>query len=72
MMFENDFYIAMELVSVLWTHRAGPARILAGPQGSPQGHDFIKWYLFGLFVFPVALIASFMIKDERDDNEGNG
>jgi hypothetical protein len=30
-----------------------------------KGRNFIKWYIFSLFLFPVALIASFVIKDMK-------
>ena len=30
-----------------------------------KGRNFTKWYIFGILLFPVALVASFMIKDRR-------
>lgn len=72
MMFENDMYIAIELLVACGLIVLALLAFWPALKAHRKGHDFIKWYLFGLFVFPVALIASFMIKDERDDNEGNG
>ena len=30
-----------------------------------KGRNFIKWYIFSLILFPVALAASFAIKDKK-------
>jgi hypothetical protein len=30
-----------------------------------KGRNFIKWYIFSLVLFPVALVASFTIKGEK-------
>jgi hypothetical protein len=30
-----------------------------------KGRNFAKWYIFSFFLFPVALITSFAIEDER-------
>jgi len=30
-----------------------------------KGRNFTKWYIFSILLFPVALVASFMIKDRR-------
>jgi cytochrome c-type biogenesis protein len=30
-----------------------------------KGKDFINWWLFGLGLFPVALVAAFLIRDEK-------
>jgi len=30
-----------------------------------KGKNFIKWYIFSLVLFPVALVASFAIKGEN-------
>jgi hypothetical protein len=30
-----------------------------------KGRNFIKWYIFSLVLFPVALVASFTIKGEN-------
>ena len=32
-----------------------------------KGQDFFKWYLFGLFLFPVALISSFLVSARSRD-----
>lgn len=34
-----------------------------------KGRDFIKWYLFGLFLFPAALIASFLMRDRSGEEQ---
>jgi len=34
-------------------------------KASDKGRNFIKWYIFGLILFPVALIASFVIKSNN-------
>ena len=30
-----------------------------------KGRNFIKWYIFSLVLLPVALVASFTIKDKK-------
>ena len=30
-----------------------------------KGRNFIKWYIFSLILFPVALATSFAIKDKK-------
>jgi hypothetical protein len=30
-----------------------------------KGRNFIKWYIFSLALFPVALVASFVIKSKK-------
>jgi hypothetical protein len=32
-----------------------------------KGRNFIKWYIFSLVLFPIALIASFAIKDKNQN-----
>jgi len=67
MMFENDMYIAIELLVACGLIVLALLAFWPALKAYRKGRDFIKWYLFGLFVFPAALIASFIIKDERDE-----
>ena len=30
-----------------------------------KGRNFIMWYIFSLLLFPIALVASFVIKDKE-------
>jgi len=34
-------------------------------KASGKGRNFIKWYIFALILFPVALVASFAIKSNN-------
>jgi len=34
-------------------------------KASDKGRYFIKWYIFSLILFPVAFVASFAIKSNR-------
>lgn len=47
------------------------ALLATGPavKAYQKGRNFLKWYLFGLFLLPVALIASFFISPEKKSEE---
>jgi ABC-type glycerol-3-phosphate transport system permease component len=34
-------------------------------RASEKGRNFIKWYIFSLVLFPIALVASFIIKSKK-------
>lgn len=67
MIFENDIYIAIELLVACGLIILALLAFWPALKAHRKGHDFIKWYIFGLLLFPVALIAAFMIKEKRDE-----
>lgn len=64
MLIGANLFTAVGLIVVVCAMLIGLFATYPAVKAFEKGRSFIKWYLFGFFLFPIALIASFYIKEQ--------
>jgi hypothetical protein len=62
MVIGTNINTAIGLFTVLGLMLLGLISTYPAVRALEKGRNFIKWYIFSLTLFPVALVASFVIK----------
>jgi hypothetical protein len=62
MIIGNNIYTAVGLFSTCGLMLLGLLSTYPAVKAYKKGRSFSRWYIFGVLAFPVALIASFIIK----------
>lgn len=62
MLIGANVFTAVGLIAVACAMLIGLFATYPAVKALEKGRSFVKWYLFGFFLFPIALIASFAIK----------
>jgi len=57
----NNLYTAIGLLSTCAVMLLGLLATLPAVMASEKGRSFAKWYIFGILLFPVALVAAYRI-----------
>ena len=65
MMIGNNIYTAIGLFGTCSLMLLGLFSTYPAVKAYEKGRNFVKWYFFSFFLYPVAFIASFIIKGER-------
>jgi hypothetical protein len=65
MMIGNNIYTAIGLFSACGLMILGLLATVPAVMAYKKGRNFVKWYIFGVLLFPAALIASFIIRDPK-------
>jgi len=65
MIIGTNINIAIGLSATLGLMLLGLLATYPAIKALEKGKNFIKWYIFSLVLFPVALVASFAIKGEN-------
>lgn len=58
----TNFYTAFGLFGVCGIMLLGLVSTYPAVRAFEKGRNFIKWYLFSFFLFPFALVSSFLIE----------
>lgn len=64
MLIGTNVFTAVGLIVVVCAMLIGLFATYPAVKAFEKGRSFVKWYLFGFFLFPVAFIASFYIKEQ--------
>lgn len=62
MVFGNNSYTAIGLFATCGLMLLGLLSTYPAVKAYQKGRRFVKWYVFSVLVFPVAFVASFVIK----------
>ncbi|MBC3795962.1 hypothetical protein [Acetobacterium tundrae] len=62
---ESNIYVAIGLFGTCGLMLLGLFSTYPAIKAYEKGRNFLKWYIFSVLLFPVALIASFVIKRKR-------
>lgn len=65
MQFGNNIYIAIGLFGTCSLMLLALFATWPSVKAYQKGRNFAKWYVFSVLLFPVALVAAFMIKDKH-------
>lgn len=65
MVIGTNFYTVAGLFGALGFMLLGLFSTFPAVQAYEKGRNFIKWYLFSFFLFPLALILSFTIRSSK-------
>ena len=65
MQFGNNIYTAIGLFSTCGLMLLALFATWPSVKAYQKGRNFVKWYVFSVLLFPVALVAAFMIKVRR-------
>lgn len=68
MMIGMNTFTAVGLFAVLGAMLLGLLSTYPAVKASENGGNFLKWYLFSFFLFPIALIAVFKRKSKTSKN----
>lgn len=59
-----NFYTAAGLFGTLGVMLLGLFSTYPAVRAFEKGRNFVKWYVFSLLLFPIALVLSFRISDD--------
>lgn len=62
MVIGNNVYTAIGLFTICGLMLLGLLATYPAAKAYEKGRSFVKWYIFGILLFPVALIASLVIR----------
>ncbi|KAF5076608.1 hypothetical protein DSECCO2_158620 [anaerobic digester metagenome] len=65
MIIGNNIYTAIGLFGTCGIMLLGLFSTFPATKAYGKGRDFAKWYLLSVLIFPVAFVASFVIKGKR-------
>lgn len=66
MIIGNNIYTAIGLFGTCGLMLLGLFSTYPAVKAYEKGRNYTRWYVLGVLLFPVALIASFVIKGERE------
>lgn len=61
----SNFYTAIGLFGAFGLMLLGLFSTYPAVKAYEKGRSFMKWYIFSIFLFPFALIFSFIIHDKK-------
>ncbi|MEI7884836.1 MAG: hypothetical protein WCI30_05750 [Clostridia bacterium] len=67
MIMESNTYVATGLFGTCGLMLLGLFSTYSAVKAYEKGRNFLRWYLFSLLFFPVAFIASFVIKNKQEN-----
>lgn len=65
LMIGNNLTVAVGLFSTCYLMLLGLFSTYPAVKAYKKGRNFVNWYVFSILLFPIAFIASFVIKRKR-------